>query len=74
MRKFEYKEIRIQIKYRSFKRPHFILDEDYIRLLNEEGKKGWEAIHIQSLNGNGCSQEQVILLKREIETGEKGFF
>jgi hypothetical protein len=74
MKKFEYKELRFQIKYRTFKRPHFIIEEDYLRVLNEEGKKGWEAVHIQSLNGNGYSQEEVILMKREIDTGEKSFF
>jgi len=74
MKRFEYKELRFEIKYRTFKRPHFIIDEDYISILNEEGKKGWDVISMQHLNGNGISQEHVLLLKREMETGEKGFF
>jgi hypothetical protein len=74
MKKFEYKELRFQIKYRPFQRPHFIIAENYLQMMNEEGKKGWEAVQIQSLNGKGYSQEEVILMKREIDTGEKSFF
>ncbi len=74
MKKFEYKEIRFQIKYRTFKKPHFIIEENYLDILNNEGKKGWEVINSESLSGNGYTQEQVILMKREIDVSEKGFF
>ena len=74
MKKFEYKELRFDVKYRTFTRPHFIVDDNYLATLNEEGKKGWEVVHVRSLSGKGYTQENVILLKRETDTGEKGFF
>ncbi len=74
MKRFEYKELRFTIKYRTFKTPHFIIDDEYINILNEEGKKGWEVVNAQSLSGNGVSLENIVLLKREIASTEKGFF
>ena len=56
------------------KTPHFIFDDEYVNILNEEGKKGWEVVNVQSLSGNGCSLENIVLLKREIASTEKGFF
>jgi hypothetical protein len=74
MTKWEYKELFFEIKQRTFKKPHSIIKDDYLKQLNEEGKKGWELVNKIHFNNSGLSQELIFILKREIPQKDKPIF
>jgi hypothetical protein len=74
MAKWEYKELRFEVKQRTFKKPHALIQGDYMQQLNDEGKKGWELVNTAHFNTNGFTQEFTMFLKRDISDKDKSFF
>ena len=75
MKKWEYKELSFEVKYRLLKKPHTVFAEDYMDELNKEGKNGWEVVQIlQHRSTKGYDQEIRIILKREIPNTARSFF
>jgi hypothetical protein len=75
MKKWEYKELFFEVKYRPIKKPHTVFVEDYMQELNKEGKNGWEVVQILQHGGSSNHDQEIrVILKREIQTGTRSFF
>jgi hypothetical protein len=74
MTKWEYKDLDFSVKLQTFKKPHSLIKEDYLKELNEEGKKGWELVKVIHFMGTGMKQDLKFILKREIQSKDKSYF
>jgi hypothetical protein len=74
MTKWEYKELNFNVKQRTIKKPHSLIEEDIITSMNDEGKKGWELVSVIPFNTNGYTYEIKLIFKKASSTTEKSFF